>query len=57
MLDETGSKTMNGQDLTAELDRLRKDKINSIYEIERYKRRISFAIVFALFGLALAIGI
>ncbi len=48
---------LNGQDLTAELDRLRKDRINTIYEIERYKRKISLAIVFALFGFALAIGI
>ena len=45
-----------GQDLTLELDRLRKEKIASIYEIERYKKRISLAIVFAMVGFAVAIG-
>lgn len=54
---ETAASPLNGgQDLTIELDRLRKEKIAAIFEIEKYKKRISFAIVFALFGLAVAIG-
>ena len=47
---------LNGQDLTLELDRLRKEKVASIYEIERYKKRISLAIVFAMVGFAVAIA-
>ena len=45
-----------GQDLTLELDRLRKEKIDSIFEIEKYKKRISLAIVFAIVGFAVAIA-
>ena len=44
-----------GQDLTLELDRLRKEKIDSVFEIEKYKKRISIAIVFAIVGFAVAI--
>ena len=44
-----------GQDLTLELDRLRKEKIDSIFELEKYKKRISLAIVFAIVGFAVAI--
>ena len=49
----------NGQataEISSELDRLRKEKIATIYEIERYKKRISLAIVFALIGFAVGIG-
>ena len=45
-----------GQDLTLELDRLRKEKIASIFEIEKYKKRISLAIFFAIVGFAVAIA-
>ena len=44
------------KDPDLELERLRKDKIASIYEIEKYKKRISLAIVLALIGFAVAIG-
>lgn len=47
---------LNGEDLTNELERLRKERIATIYKIEGYKKRISVAIVFALFGFALAIA-
>ena len=47
---------LNGQDLTAELDRLRKEKIATIYEIEKYKKRISFAIFLAILGFSVAVG-
>jgi hypothetical protein len=53
---EDSAAGLNGQDLTAELDRLRKEKVQTIFEIERYKKRISLAIVLALFGFAMAIG-
>lgn len=53
---ETSQQPLNGQDLTIELDRLRKEKIAAIFQIEKYKKRISLAIVFALFGFAVAIG-
>ena len=44
------------QDLVAELERLRKEKIASIYEAEKYKKKISLAIVLAIFGFSVAIG-
>ena len=53
---DSNAPILNGQDLTVELERLRKEKISTIYKIEAYKKRISLAIVFALFGFALAIA-
>ena len=53
---DSNAPILNGQDLTLELERLRKEKISTIYKIEAYKKRISLAIVFALFGFAVAIA-
>ena len=55
-IDCAGAPILNGQDLTNELERLRKERIATIYKIEGYKKRISIAIVFAIFGFALAIA-
>ena len=55
-IDFSNAPALNGQDLTNELERLRKERIATIYKIEGYKKRISTAIVFALFGFALAIA-
>ena len=55
-IDVANAPILNGQDLTIELERLRKEKIATIYKIEGYKKRISLAIVFALFGFAVAIA-
>ena len=41
---------------SSELEKLRREKIAHIYEIERYKKRISSAIVLAIFGFAAAIA-
>ena len=41
--------------LNRELDRLRKDKIESIYEIEHHKKRVTYAIMFGIFGIVVAI--
>ena len=43
------------ESVNKELDRLRKDKISSLYEIERHKKRVTYAIMFGIFGLVSAI--
>jgi hypothetical protein len=47
---------LNGQDLSTELDRLRRDKQASVYELRRYKKKISGSIVFAIIGFAVGLG-
>ena len=42
--------------LKNEIDRMRNDKIKSIEEIEYHKKRVSYAIVLALFSFVFAIG-
>ena len=42
--------------LKAEIDRMRKDKIKSIEEIEEHKKRVTYAIIFGLFCFVFAIG-
>jgi hypothetical protein len=43
------------QDELSELDRLKKEKLKTIYEIERYKKLITYAIVISLLSFLLAV--